>query len=251
MCQSIRHSSWQPQTNTCYGPHMPRALCASLRMTIECPDCTSAVHVNGRVPRVLCHCCQAVVELTGRYAWPWLLNYQSEPIPELRRLTSGNFELSVFEVLDQSQAQHGLSRNIRGLRLDMRWENPSCHACKRELDPSAVASAAVAGRPVFCTGCGAPVPLRLPDDEERGWIWGVTCVVGETASRGNLLELPAQTQAVKFACLGCGAPLDADGKNRILRCSYCGADSYLPDALWLRLNPASRRIPWFVVLSRP
>jgi hypothetical protein len=220
-------------------------------MTIECPECCGAVHVNGRVPRVLCHDCQSVIELSGRYGWDWLLNYSSEPIPELRILASGRDSQSVFEVLDQSKAAHGISRNIRGLRLDMQWSNPVCAKCKLAVDAGALAVMVESGVPTYCPGCSTPMPARLPDDEERALIYGVVCMAGETAPRGNLLDQPAAADPVMFACLGCGAPLKVDGKQRIVRCTFCNADSFLPDALWLRLNPASRRIPWFVVLSIP
>jgi len=52
------------------------------------------------------------------------------------------------------------------------------------------------------------------------------------------------------SCLNCGAPAQVDGRTeRIIHCEYCRESSYMPDALWLRLHPAKRKRPLFLLLD--
>ncbi len=72
--------------------------------------------------------------------------------------------------------------------------------------------------------------------------------MGETASRESLRE-PEAGEKVLFSCLGCGAPTGVDAATpRIMRCTFCTATSYLPDALWLRLHPTQRKQAFHLLL---
>lgn len=71
-------------------------------------------------------------------------------------------------------------------------------------------------------------------------------IIGEP---DDCLHEPEVNETVLFSCLGCGAPLDVDATvPRILRCRFCDATSYIPDALWLRMHPAQRKRPFYVLL---
>jgi predicted RNA-binding Zn-ribbon protein involved in translation (DUF1610 family) len=58
---------------------------------------------------------------------------------------------------------------------------------------------------------------------------------------------PAGLSLVSFACPDCGANLKVTPDSaRVLRCTYCQNDSFLPDPLWRALHPVRKRTPFFV-----
>jgi DNA-directed RNA polymerase subunit RPC12/RpoP len=65
----------------------------------------------------------------------------------------------------------------------------------------------------------------------------------------DVLPIPVRNcmRPVLFSCARCGANLEvtADTK-RILTCSYCDSDLFLPDALWRALHPVQKRRPFWV-----
>ncbi|MCX5742221.1 MAG: hypothetical protein NT062_06975 [Proteobacteria bacterium] len=58
--------------------------------------------------------------------------------------------------------------------------------------------------------------------------------------------MTAASQPLLFACLGCGAGLKVDGSARVVACDYCHESCFLPDDLWLRMHPVTRR-RWLVL----
>ena len=50
-----------------------------------------------------------------------------------------------------------------------------------------------------------------------------------------------------MTCGQCGGTLEIDGSTRKVGCSFCGADVFIPDDVWVRLHPASTARRWFVL----
>lgn len=64
---------------------------------------------------------------------------------------------------------------------------------------------------------------------------------------GNKNKLYKDIQPVLFSCLSCGGALNVDGSQRIIECSYCKNNSFIPDALWIKFHPVSMVKRWYMV----
>lgn len=239
---------------------------ARVRLAIECPDCMAPIPVNGMVPSVLCDACRTVLPLEGPFGWDKLLVFtEDEPVPELGILGNDK-DLPILDVLYAIQdrgsplATHKhdpkpnvIFRRFRGMRVDVDLTPPQCGSCKTPIALTSLEAAT----PLAC-GCGAAIAVRRAPPEATKAFARFTArssariqtLVGETALTGELSE-SAPAQPVLFACLGCGAALPIDGSERLVTCRYCNEQSYLPDALWLRLHPAAKRTAWFIGFNPP
>jgi hypothetical protein len=72
-------------------------------------------------------------------------------------------------------------------------------------------------------------------------------VVGETAPDAGGQELQARRAPVVFQCMSCGGALHVDGSKRLVACTYCHSDNYLPDGLWQMLHPVPKAEAFYVV----
>ena len=227
-------------------------LAARIRVTIDCPECAAPIPVNGLVTQVLCGACQSVVELRGQLGWERILTYQGgEGCPEHKVLVSSQKVKALDYFLAFGPRGGSLFRRWRNVLLEIDTAAARCPSCGHDLDVQRLGAEAVAEGAevdVFCPGCGAAVPIRVPQREEREDTHAqCVALVGETALRGDLREPVGES--VLFSCLGCGAPAKIDATvPRLMRCEFCDATSYLPDALWLRLHPAQRKRAWHALL---
>lgn len=231
-----------------------KLVAARVRVTIDCPECACPVPVNGIVKQVLCGACQSVIELDDEFAWSELLTYAShESCMEHRILVNSKRVKAMDYFLAFGPKGGRLYRKYRQILLEVDAKPMACPGCKGELDLGAVGAELEAegqAVDVFCPGCGASVPIRAAGKRERHAVHeacvGVAC---ETALTGDL-HAPETNETVMFSCMGCGAPLKVDGSApRILPCEFCEATNFLPDALWLRLHPAQRKRPFWLLLA--
>lgn len=234
-------------------PADAKLLAARVRVTIDCPECASPIPVNGLVARVLCGTCRAVVDLDGGLGWDRILTYQSgEPCMEHKRLMNSQPVKALDYFMAGGATGCALYRKWRDILVEIDARPASCAHCGGALDAEELGRKALGGGSVSnyaCPHCSRAIAVRVPQRDERA-VTHSQClaIVGETAPRGALDE-PETTEAVLFSCLGCGAPLRVDATvPRVLRCEYCEATSYLPDALWLRLHPAQRKRPFYLLM---
>lgn len=226
---------------------------ARARVTVDCPECAGPIPVNGIVSEVLCGTCQAVVRLEGALGWDHIFHYQKgEGCVEHNLVFIGSPKSALMFFLAFGERGGELHRKRRGVLMEIDAVPPTCLTCKHPLDVEALgAEAAREGSAVdaFCPACGGAVAIRAPEPAERPYLHeACIAIIGETAPRGSLAE-PVTGDAVLFSCLDCGAPSTIDQTTpRIPKCAFCGASSYLPDALWLRLHPAQRKRPFHLLL---
>lgn len=228
-------------------------LAARIRVTVDCPECAAPIPVNGLVSQVLCSVCQSVVTLQGELGWDRILTYQpTEGCPEHKVLVNSERVKALDYYLAFGANGGSLFRRWRNVLVEIDDGGIRCGSCGRELDVQALGREVVtegAKVDVFCPACGTALPIRPVDREERAHTHDqCLALIGETALRGDLHQ-PESTESVLFSCLGCGAPASVDASvPRLLRCAFCDATSYLPDALWLRLHPAQRKRAWHALL---
>ena len=231
-----------------------KLVAARVRITLDCPECASPVPVNGMTQQVLCSACQSVIPLADDFDWKELLTYAShESCMEHRILVNSKRVKAMDYFLAFGPEGGRLYRRHRQILLEIDARPPQCPSCRESLSVHALGrEVASEGRDVdaFCPACGEGVPIRIPTKRERAAIHDACVAVAcESAVKGDLNE-PETDEHVLFSCLGCGAPLDIDGSApRISHCQFCDATNYLPDALWLRLHPASRKRPFFILLE--
>jgi ribosomal protein S27E len=93
---------------------------------------------------------------------------------------------------------------------------------------------------VPCRACGSTLDVGAAT-------WKDVFGLREGTASGQAVASPAATRPVSFACPDCGANLKiAADAPRILACSFCKADLFLPDPLWRALHPVKKRVPWVV-----
>ncbi|MDF1566166.1 MAG: hypothetical protein P1V51_24250 [Deltaproteobacteria bacterium] len=192
------------------------------RIHKECPECAFPLVVNGPALETRCSSCRARVHL-GKEFW------------------SSRFAMS---------EDGGFF--VRGERIGPRpgkkRKKPLCDRCEAPLEVTEV-EAGTRGE-VTCAGCGA-VHLTAPVPE---WMRGMKkdgsppdqlfCVEPEEADESPPEVAP---RPIAFACVGCGANLELNLETpRVMTCTYCEVQQFLPGALWHALHPVKRMRSWYV-----
>jgi DNA-directed RNA polymerase subunit RPC12/RpoP len=193
-----------------------------LRLMVDCGRCGGAVPVNGITASLPCPRCGEAVEIDQSL---WANVFGPDRLSDVRGF--GNREA-------RESSQLG---GLRGRWVTGR-ARPRCEGCKQyEAEPGEAAASAAAGG-FFCPSCGARVPVRPADALCLAVNPAARYVVGEALASAEAQALARRSQPVLFACMGCGGGLQVDGSSRSVTCRYCDASNYLPDGLWLQLNPA-------------
>ena len=157
-------------------------------------------------------------------------------------------------VFDEAQGGAGKAASERAavvasgqvtLRCVFRQTPPHCISCREVLPIDDLASNDSKARVdrAFCPGCGTSVALRHPGASARGPV----LVVGEEAERKAAVDAAAATQVLP--CGACGAPLPIDATRRTVHCTYCNAESAVPDAIWNVVSPERQVRRWFLVFA--
>jgi hypothetical protein len=207
--------------------------CFELELVISCDGCRIGLPVNGFAERVTCYHCAAVTTLG--------VDFWKKPFEDDR--------------LDQARRAPGVGQRVRwpfvhGADFRFALRAPRCLACTAPLDPRALLDVAEAGGDrCFCSACGKPIRLREADAMARSVCPPARAVAHETTLAGESDALERRTEPVVFACMKCGAGLDADGTARSVACKFCGVPNYLPDGLWRQLRPVPVAHPWFLILE--
>ncbi len=136
-------------------------------------------------------------------------------------------------------------------RLLVSWgpQRPLCIHCGALLDLSTAPPGTDGEVPCACGGTTPtfpPPPWLAQGDPSVMQIFGAP-----RQAPPGVAPAESHTQTglslVSFACPDCGANLKVTTDSpRVLRCSYCQSDSFLPDALWRALHPAKKRTPFYV-----
>jgi hypothetical protein len=210
--------------------------CVRVMLLRKCDECGNDYPVNGMVESVRCTRC-GDDQRAPRAFWSAYLAEEVARAREPGAVAGGN-------VL---AGGHGAcTRQLWGIP-------PLCRKCATLLEWSAVLeawnrAASGASTTVACQGCGELHRARLPPPLAAGVFPGIGLLLAETATVAAAGAEPAKP--VVFKCPSCMASLQIDGVRRIVRCTFCESDVYLPDDLWLHFNPATRRGRWWM-LFRP
>ncbi len=210
--------------------------CVRAMVLRKCDECGNDYPVNGLVDQVRCTRCGDVQNAPKDF-WS---SYLGEDVAKARApgVASGGNVLA---------GRHGAcTRQLWGIP-------PLCRKCATLLDWNAVVdtwnrAAGGARTTVACKSCGEEHRARLPPPWAPSVFRGIGLVLCETAADAPAGSEPARP--VVFKCPSCMASLKIDGIKRIIHCTFCDSDVYLPDDLWMHFNPAVRRGRWWM-LFRP
>jgi hypothetical protein len=198
-----------------------------IRFRTSCPSCWRPVPVNAVTQSVMCSACKASVPIDWQRVWE---------------------SLTLEE--DSVMAYGGAGQQ------ELTWKPllMKCAGCARPLDMDRIE---VSDRSTFLCMCGKLTRIRrFPKGE--AWSGGdlpklelVSHLLGEDPSLledtdGVPVAVANPSAPTVFPCPTCGGSLPVDGTTRLVACTFCQTRAYLPDDLWLSLNPVPKPEPWFL-----
>lgn len=200
---------------------------------VECPKCGDKVPINGPQLRPVCDNCS--YEMTVK------VDYWKDP---METLDDCHNELAPGEI-------YAMSYMGSGSRMKYGPQVPLCNECNTPL-PVDTIRPGHSGQ-IQCTSCGAKTPTYPPPQWLVQMIPSCRQIYGgepDSDQPGGAVapEGPQKAQKpVAMSCPQCGAGLSfTSADERLVPCKFCGADVYLPDAIWRRLHPVKRSQRWYV-----
>jgi DNA-directed RNA polymerase subunit M/transcription elongation factor TFIIS len=202
-----------------------------------CKFCGTTLTLNALANEILCHSCQKMNSFPYEYWKKSILESALNDYGELKEGEGQNQTVMTGEYT--FTIMYGL-------------QEPRCGKCKTNLDPAHFPDYAQAHKAV-CTKCSNEVSVRVPPDEVKSLFTNIQYLIGEDAdmidTNGKGMKTPEAVKPVLFTCPSCGGNLKIDGSDRMVTCSYCESQIYLPDDLWFRIHPAKIVERWYMVLS--
>ncbi|MBN2608481.1 MAG: hypothetical protein JXA64_05145 [Candidatus Fermentibacteraceae bacterium] len=197
-----------------------------VEFSIQCPRCDMPVHLDGPVATVHCGSCRSDIDIPRDYWVDTLLG----SCRKMQHMEKGGGRGSI------------LLGTFRG-DLTLTRVDPCCDRCKTEfIDPWHLEP----GTSYVCRQCGIEYPLAAPPEWLRKGVPGIRLLINAVLVEEDpsLKEIPCP---VPLSCPSCAATLELDGSSRVIRCSYCGDDVYVPDTIWRKYHPGGRKRRWFVI----
>lgn len=194
----------------------------SIKLKTECKHCGSPMLLNALVNNFICSSCNKTNSFDYDL-WKSFLNKRGTS-----KIISGEY---TYNVTCERRKPHCVkcNENINVEKLD-EYNNK---------------------KNIFCPKCSHNFFVRKCTAELEQYFPNLTYLVGEDE---NLLstynskeDLPYGNKPIIFNCPSCAGSLKVDGKNRIVECTYCDSNVYLPDDLWQRLHPVKVIRSWFLV----
>lgn len=208
------------------------------RINLTCPDCNNAIPVNRIKGEAACPNCMTVVKLPA--AW-WKDNiFTGENLNEASNCAEG-------EACTSSVIGGAMKYDIAyGKRF------PRCQDCKDELTEATkwtlddIKQAAESSEFIRCKKCNDAVTIRKPDEFIGSLLdFPVHAIISEDLVQKADPEFKGKL--MMFACLQCGASLKVNGSSRVVSCTYCNSDNFLPEDIWRRMHPVPKPKVLFIL----
>jgi DNA-directed RNA polymerase subunit RPC12/RpoP len=207
------------------------------KIRTSCTECGEGIVLEGPRLEAKCEACGSVLPLKADY-WKNMFSLRSD--------------VDQFGLTEGKTRGSSLTDGERRLLVSWGPQRPPCIHCGALLDLAAAPPGTDGEVPCACGGATPtfpPPPWLAQSDPGVMQIFGAP----REGPPGGAPASPATPAAqaglslVSFACPDCGANLKVTPDlPRVLRCTYCQSDSFLPDALWRALHPVKKRTPFYV-----
>jgi predicted RNA-binding Zn-ribbon protein involved in translation (DUF1610 family) len=211
------------------------------KIRTSCTECGEGIVLDGPRIEVKCDACDSLL---------------SVPADHWRNMFSLRSDVDEFGLTEGKTRGSALTSGERRLLISWGPQRPLCIHCGALLDLSAAPPGTDGEVRCACGGTTPtfpPPPWLAESDPGVMQIFGAPPEGPPGFASFSALAVQAAPRAqtglslVSFACPDCGANLKVTPDSpRVLRCSYCKADSFLPDALWHALHPVRKRTPFYV-----
>ncbi|MBN1439708.1 MAG: hypothetical protein JW929_09885 [Anaerolineales bacterium] len=202
----------------------------------DCPHCGNPAPFNGPLRRLACPSCRKEIAIAPR-TWHDLLGEYLNGYADLEP-GGGNTSTVMGE----------LTLKCKSVKLPP--PDPACPTCQTNWVLSGIPDGT--DGVITCKQCGRTSPTFPPPDWLREGVPAAKQIFfaeRESEGRpGQAADEAAQSRKpIALACPQCGGNLQVTAQDaRIVRCKYCKADVFLPDALWGALHPAKDAKFWLV-----
>ncbi len=206
----------------------------AIELKTKCRKCDATININALTPKISCPSCREELKLNLK-TWEGILE---DPIKEAPDFDEGEGTNST--VMGNINYQITYGRQI-----------PRFPQSKKCIELEMIEEYAEKGF-VEDPETGKKHSFRKIPEEYANIFPGALYLAMEDTGlvpggiENKTVNAP---EPVAFACPKCGGFLDVDGKERMIKCSFCSASVYLPDDLWMRLHPADTITRWFVLLN--
>lgn len=204
------------------------------KIRTSCSECGEGLVIEGPRLEAKCLACDSALSVLADY-WVNIFSLRSD---------ADHFGLTEGKTRGSS-----LSAGEQKFLIGWGPQRPQCIHCGALLDLSRAPPGTDGDIPCACgktTPTFPPPPWLAQGDPGVLQIFGAPREAPPGVSPVSP-GAPAGLSLVSFACPDCGANLKVTPESaRVLRCTYCQNDSYLPDALWRALHPVKKRTPFYV-----
>ncbi len=208
---------------------------------ISCPSCENSIPLNALVPSIKCSSCGENQKLSLDN-WKSILEDSIINAPAYEEGEGSS--LSIFGSYNY-KVTYG--------RLSPRYDDT-----KDTIDIDTLLASIDKGS-VLHPVSKAPTSVRRIPEQYGSAFQGVIAIVGEESSllpgtHGKQPVKESSSNPVAFQCPNCAGNLTIDGTKRMVDCSFCDTQVYLPDDLWHTLHPVKKKKRWFLLfdeLRRP
>jgi len=128
------------------------------------------------------------------------------------------------------------------------FEKLKCEECNTEYDINDILYAIKNNTALACKKCGVNIKYRiLPDECISKNKFKIIGVFNEILTK---TDTNISSEIIKLECSNCGAPLETDGKSKIIKCNFCGTNNMLSQVAQLHLVPLKAHSFCILTLDR-
>ena len=220
------------------GAHDDRPRYAGVEFLVDCPKCGDKVPLNGPQRHPVCDNCSYEITIYDEF-WE----------DKLATVEDCHHELE-----DGTKSQ--VSYLGSGVKMIYGPGSVLCAECKTPLEADTVQPGQTGQ--IACVSCGVKTATYPPPPWLTEMFPACRQIYGGEPDKdqpGGSVT-PKETQGAQkplaMSCPQCGAGLSfTSADQRLVPCQYCGADVYLPDAIWRRLHPVKRAETWYLRFEGP
>ncbi|MDD3627016.1 MAG: hypothetical protein PHV06_06815 [bacterium] len=207
--------------------------CLKVSLSIICTGCNGLIPVNGPVQKVKCIKCGTIKNLKGEhYGWHNLL----------------------YNIFKSSLEHHKNTGPSHSIKLSYVNEWPKCSKCKHQLGAKHLNLNDIKNNQFICPKCHTAKSISEPLKSIKKPYKSVLYIIDGIFETRNPGVKPIKVNKIEntpvtFNCSSCGAGLEINGDERIIKCEFCGSRNFISDDLWVNVHSTPKVRPWYIVFD--